>query len=133
VPESAHSLLVQVQTPALLSIARKMKTPKFDHTNPKHWNNLARRFRRLAKLSRQDSYVGGAGICYTIYTLLNDPTIYKATNPINKLIATQKPPNHRTLFYWPFNSDGMMSRSKACDRIATLVRNQQFQKVKTID
>jgi hypothetical protein len=110
-----------------------MKTLKFDHTNPKHWNNLARRFRKLAEMRRQGSYtyagrIGCAGICHAISELRDkDWSVYEATSPINKLIVTQKPSMHLTAFYWPFDSDGMMSRSKACDRIATIVKNQKIE------
>lgn len=114
-----------------------MKSPKFDHTNPKHWNNLARRFRRLAKLVQQGKCLGGrlgcAGICHAIYTFLNDTSIYEETSPINKLIVTQKPSRHLTAFYWPFDVDGMMSRSKACDRIATIVKSNNKKCKQTVD
>lgn len=92
-----------------------MKSPKFDHTNPKHWSNLARRFRRLAKLDSQGRSLGGrlgcAGICHAISELRNkDSQVYEETNPINKLIVTQRPVSFQKLFYWPFDVDGMMSR-----------------------
>lgn len=99
----------------------------FDYKNPRHWNNLARNFRRSAaqyadNVTNRHSLFN-VGICYAIHKLTKSMDVYHTGTEVGNLVRSQRPPNAR-VFYWPMSAEGNRARARACDRIATLVRKQ---------